>query len=97
MRLSKTPYFLFILCPLYLVLCSLYLVLCSLSFLLFVLDKFFLYNLRISVIIIMFAKKYGEEKRVLAFGLWDKAPKKDEGHNICMASDLLNHSFLTYY
>ena len=69
-------------------------VLCSLSF---VLDKFFLFNLRISVIIIIFAKKYGEEKRVLAFGLWDKAPKKDEGHNICMASDLLTHSFLTYY
>ena len=97
MRLSKTPYFLFILCPLYLVLCSLYLVLCSLSFLLFVLDKFFLFNLRISVIIIIFAQKYGEEKRVLAFGLWDKAPKKDEGHNICMASDLLTHRFLTYY
>ena len=97
MRLSKTPYFLFILCPLYLVLCSLYLVLCSLSFLLFVLDKFFLFNLRISVIIIIFAKKYGEEKRVLAFGLWDKAPKKDEGHIICMASELLTHSFLTYY
>jgi hypothetical protein len=90
MRHSKSPYLLFILCPLYLVLCSL-------SFLLFVLDKFFLFNLRISVIIIIFAKKYGEEKRVLAFGLWDKAPKKDEGHNICMASDLLTHSFLTYY
>ena len=97
MRLSKSPYFLFILCPLYLVLCSLYLVLCSLSFLLFVLDKFFLFNLRISVIIIIFAEKYGEEKRVLAFGLWEEAPKKDEGHIICMASDLLTHSFLTYY
>ena len=97
MRLCKSPYFLFILCTLYLVLCSLYLVLCSLSFLLFVLDKFFLYNLRISVIIIIFAKKYGEEKRVLAFGLWDKAPKKDQGHIICMASELLTHSFLTYY
>jgi len=60
----------------------------------FILDKFFLYNLRISLIIIIFAKKYGEEKRVLAFGLWDKAPKKDEGHIICMASDLLTHSFL---
>ena len=86
----KSPYFRFVLCTLFFVLCTLY-------FLLFVLDKFFLFNLRISVIIIIFAKKYGEEKRVLAFGLWDKAPKKDEGHIICMASELLTHSFLTYY
>jgi hypothetical protein len=76
MCFSKSPYFLFILGTLSFVPCPLY----------FILDKFFLYNLRISVIIIIFAKKYGEAKRVLAFGLWDKAPKKDEGRMICMAS-----------
>lgn len=59
--------------------------------------KFFLFNLRISVIIIIFAEKYGEEKRVLAFERWDEAPEKDEGRNICMASELFTHNFLTYY